>query len=82
MTLTVTTVNLNGDWRAWRGFSTGFGSVTSTDVLLIQEVRAPEEIPRDHGRGLGSVGSPCRIRGACGRGLAVRRGRAWRSDPA
>ena len=77
MTLTVTTVNLNGIRAAHkRGFLDWLGA-SDTDVLLMQEVRAPEEISREiMGEAWDSVWVPCRIKGRAGVGVAVRRGRA------
>ena len=77
MTLTVATVNLNGIRAAHkRGFLDWLGA-SDTDVLLMQEVRAPEEISREiMGEAWDSVWVPCRIKGRAGVGVAVRRGRA------
>ena len=68
MTLTVTTVNLNGIRAARkRGFLEWLEG-SDTDVLLMQEVRAPEEISREiMGEAWESVGS-LPYQGPCGRG--------------
>ena len=72
MTLTVTTVNLNGIRAAHKRGFLDWLEGSETDVLLMQEVRAPEEISREiMGEAWDSVWVPCRIMG-----VAVRRGRA------
>ena len=47
MTLTVTTVNLNGIRAAHKRGFLDWLEASDTDVLLMQEVRAPEEISRE-----------------------------------
>ena len=75
MTLTVTTVNLNGIRAAHkRGFLDWLGA-SDTDVLLMQEVRAPEEISREIMGGLGQRVGSLPHQGARGRGC----GRATRA---
>ena len=77
MTLTVTSVNLNGIRAAHKRGFLSWLHVSDTDVLLMQEVRAPEEISREiMGEEWDSVWVPCRIKGRAGVGVAVRRGRA------
>ena len=77
MTLTVTTVNLNGIRAAHKRGFLDWLEASDTDVLLMQEVRAPEEISREiMGEAWESVWVPCRIKGRAGVGVAVRRGRA------
>ncbi|MBF0939080.1 MAG: endonuclease/exonuclease/phosphatase family protein [Actinomyces sp.] len=77
MTLTVTTVNLNGIRAAHKRGFLDWLEASDTDVLLMQEVRAPEEISREiMGEAWDSVWVPCRIKGRAGVGVAVRRGRA------
>ena len=77
MTLTVTTVNLNGIRAAHKRGFLDWLEGSDTDVLLMQEVRAPEEISREiMGEAWESVWVPCRIKGRVGVGVAVRRGRA------
>ena len=77
MTLTVTTVNLNGIRAAHKRGFLDWLEGSDTDVLLMQEVRAPEEISREiMGDAWESVWVPCRIKGRAGVGVAVRRGRA------
>ena len=77
MTLTVTTVNLNGIRAAHKRGFLDWLEGADTDVLLMQEVRAPEEISREiMGEAWDSVWVPCRIKGRAGVGVAVRRGRA------
>ena len=77
MTLTVTTVNLNGIRAAHKRGFLDWLEGSDTDVLLMQEVRAPEEISREiMGEAWESVWVPCRIKGRAGVGVAVRRGRA------
>ena len=77
MTLTVTTVNLNGIRAAHKRGFLDWLEGSDTDVLLMQEVRAPEEISREiMGDAWDSVWVPCRIKGRAGVGVAVRRGRA------
>ena len=77
MTLTVTTVNLNGIRAAHKRGFLDWLEGSGTDVLLMQEVRAPEEISREiMGEAWESVWVPCRIKGRAGVGVAVRRGRA------
>ena len=77
MTLTVTTVNLNGIRAAHKRGFLDWLEGSGTDVLLMQEVRAPEEISREiMGEAWDSVWVPCRIKGRAGVGVAVRRGRA------
>lgn len=74
MTLTVTTVNLNGIRAAHRRGFLSWLETSDTDVLLMQEVRAPKECSRDiMGEGWDSVWVPCRIKGRAGVGVAVRR---------
>ena len=82
MTLTVTTVNLNGIRAAHKRGFLDWLEGSDTDVLLMQEVRAPEEISREiMGDAWDSVWVPCRIKGRAGVGVAVRRGRAsWRAS--
>ena len=76
MTLTVTTVNLNGIRAAHKRGFLAWLDASATDVLVMQEVRAPEEIARDiMGEAWDSVWAPCRIKGRAGVGVAVRRGR-------
>lgn len=76
MTLTVTTVNLNGIRAAHkRGFLDWLEEAAPT-ALLMQEVRAPEEIARGILPGQwDSVWVPCRIKGRAGVGIAVHRDR-------
>ena len=77
MTLTVTSVNLNGIRAAHKRGFLPWLHASDTDVLLMQEVRAPEEISREiMGEEWDSVWVPCRIKGRAGVGVAVRRGRA------
>ena len=77
MTLTVVTVNLNGIRAAHKRGFLDWLEASDTDVLLMQEVRAPEEISREiMGEAWDSVWVPCRIKGRAGVGVAVRRGRA------
>ena len=84
MTLTVTTVNLNGIRAAHKRGFLDWLEGSDTDVLLMQEVRAPEEISREiMGEAWDSVWVPCRIKGArawvwpCDAGA-----HAWRAIPA
>ena len=77
MTLTVATVNLNGIRAAHKRGFLDWLEGSDTDVLLMQEVRAPEEISREiMGEAWESVWVPCRIKGRAGVGVAARRGRA------
>ena len=77
MTLTVTSVNLNGIRAAHKRGFLPWLHASDTDVLLVQEVRAPEEISREiMGEEWDSVWVPCRIKARAGVGVAVRRGRA------
>ena len=67
MTLTVTTVNLNGIRAAHKRGFLDWLEASDTDVLLMQEVRAPEEISREiMGEAWESVWVPCRIKGRAG----------------
>ena len=74
MAFTVTSVNVNGIRAAYRKGMMEWLDANPCDVLLLQEVRADEEIATELlGDSWESIILPCRIKGRAGVAVAVRK---------
>ena len=74
MAFTVTSVNVNGIRAAHRKGMMEWLDANPCDVLLLQEVRADEEIATELlGDSWDSIILPCRIKGRAGVAVAVRK---------
>ena len=83
MAFTVTSVNVNGIRAAHRKGMMEWLDANPCDVLLLQEVRADEEIATELlGDSWESIILPCRIKGRAGVAVAVRtESDQWRTAP-
>lgn len=73
--LSITTVNLNGIRAAAKKGYSDWLLRQQPDIVLMQEVRAPEDIAADlMGDDWDTLTVPCRIKGRAGVAIAVRRG--------
>ncbi|TQL64988.1 exodeoxyribonuclease III [Rarobacter faecitabidus] len=69
--LTIATVNLNGIRAAAKRGLNRWIDARRPDVLLLQEVRAPEELVLEHLPGLEIVQQACRVKGRAGVAIAT-----------
>ncbi|SDS77465.1 exodeoxyribonuclease-3 [Paraoerskovia marina] len=70
--ITIATVNVNGIRAAFKRDMAGWLATRNPDVVLLQEVRAPEEIVQDLLDGWHVVHVPCEIKGRAGVAVASR----------
>ena len=76
----IATVNVNGIRAAARKGMGEWLAASAPDILLLQEVRADEQIAVDLLPGYEAAIWPCRIKGRAGVGVAVRDGDCSASD--